>query len=39
MSQYEPLNKLNAWLELPQLIKGEKTGRRKPDNISTPGNS
>jgi SAM-dependent methyltransferase len=34
MSQYEPLNKLNAWLELPQLIKGEKTGRRNPDNIS-----
>jgi hypothetical protein len=29
------LNKLNAWLELPQIIKGEKTGRRKPDNIST----
>ncbi|MCZ7400802.1 MAG: methyltransferase [Candidatus Methanoperedens sp.] len=28
------LNKLNAWLELPQIIKGEKTGRRKPDNIS-----
>jgi ubiquinone/menaquinone biosynthesis C-methylase UbiE len=29
------LNKLYAWLELPQIIKGEKTGRRKPDNIST----
>jgi SAM-dependent methyltransferase len=29
------LNKLNAWLELPQIIKGKKTGRRKPDNIST----
>jgi SAM-dependent methyltransferase len=29
------LNKLNAWLELPQIIKGERTGRRKPDNIST----
>ncbi|KAB2946394.1 MAG: methyltransferase (plasmid) [Candidatus Methanoperedens sp.] len=29
------LNKLNAWLELPQIIIGEKTGRRKPDNIST----
>lgn len=29
------LNKLNSWLELPQIIKGEKTGRRKPDNIST----
>jgi len=29
------LNKLNAWLELPQIIKGEKTGRRKPDNVST----
>lgn len=28
------LNKLNAWLELPQIIKGEKIGRRKPDNIS-----
>lgn len=28
------LNKLNAWLELPEIIKGEKTGRRKPDNIS-----
>jgi SAM-dependent methyltransferase len=28
------LNKLNAWLLLPQIIKGEKTGRRKPDNIS-----
>ncbi len=28
------LNKLNAWLELPQIIKGEKTGRRKPENIS-----
>jgi hypothetical protein len=28
------LNKLNARLELPQIIKGEKTGRRKPDNIS-----
>ena len=29
------LNKLNAWLELPQIIKGEKTGRKKPENIST----
>ncbi|MCE8429438.1 MAG: hypothetical protein J5U19_13745 [Candidatus Methanoperedens sp.] len=29
------LNKLNAWLKLPKIIKGEKTGRRKPDNIST----
>ena len=29
------LNKLSAWLELPQIIKREKTGRRKPDNIST----
>lgn len=29
------LNKLSAWLLLPQIIKGEKTGRRKPDNIST----
>jgi SAM-dependent methyltransferase len=28
------LNKLNAWLELPEIIKGEKIGRRKPDNIS-----
>ncbi len=28
------LNKLNAWLELPQIIKGEKTGRNKPENIS-----
>lgn len=28
------LNKLYAWLELPQIIKGEKIGRRKPDNIS-----
>ncbi|MCZ7372117.1 MAG: class I SAM-dependent methyltransferase, partial [Candidatus Methanoperedens sp.] len=28
------LNKLNAWLELPQIIKGEKTGRKKPENIS-----
>jgi SAM-dependent methyltransferase len=35
MSQCELLNKLNSWLELPQIIKGEKTGRRKPDNIST----
>jgi SAM-dependent methyltransferase len=29
------LNKFYAWLELPQIIKGEKTGRRNPDNIST----
>jgi 2-polyprenyl-3-methyl-5-hydroxy-6-metoxy-1,4-benzoquinol methylase len=29
------LNKLKAWLELPQIIKGEKTGRKKPENIST----
>ena len=29
------LNKLNAWLELPHIIKGEKTGRKKPENIST----
>ncbi len=29
------LNKLNAWLELPQILKGEKTGRKKPENIST----
>ncbi|MCX9084170.1 MAG: hypothetical protein OIN87_05135 [Candidatus Methanoperedens sp.] len=28
------LNKFNAWLELPQIIKGEKTGRRKLDNTS-----
>ena len=28
------LNKLYAWLELRQIIKREKTGRRKPDNIS-----
>ncbi len=29
------LNKLYSWLELPEIIKGEKIGRRKPDNIST----
>jgi hypothetical protein len=29
------LNKLSAWLELPQIIKGEKTGRKNPENTST----
>ncbi|GFO97585.1 O-methyltransferase family 2 [groundwater metagenome] len=28
------LNKLKAWLELPLIIKGEKIGRKKPENIS-----
>ncbi|MBU4373073.1 MAG: methyltransferase domain-containing protein [Euryarchaeota archaeon] len=28
------LNKLKAWLELPAIIRGEKMGRRKPENLS-----
>jgi SAM-dependent methyltransferase len=27
------MNKLKAWLELPLIIKGEKPGRKKPENI------
>jgi 2-polyprenyl-3-methyl-5-hydroxy-6-metoxy-1,4-benzoquinol methylase len=27
------MNKIKAWLELPLIIKGEKPGRKKPENI------
>lgn len=27
------MNKIKAWLELPLIIKGEKQGRKKPENI------
>ncbi len=28
------MNKIKAWLELPQIIKGEKPGRKKPESVS-----
>jgi SAM-dependent methyltransferase len=28
------MNKMKAWLELPQIIQGEKQGRKKPESIS-----
>ncbi len=28
------MNKMKAWLELPQIIKGEKPGRKKPESVS-----
>lgn len=28
------MNRMKAWIELPRIIKGEKTGRRKPENVS-----